>query len=150
MAELDEARVRAIIAELEQGIPKEDAVVEIREDFKFNTELIVGNKIGLLRIGIESLKAAYEPTSKFGLLDIDLSYLYQEPASRIAFIRNEKLREELNRSLKRMQEAEKRDYKPSPLERLFWGMFSTFLWLLIPLALIGAWTTVKWIATFFK
>jgi hypothetical protein len=150
MAELDEARIKAIIAELDQGISKEQAIAKIKTEFKFHTELIVGNKQGLLRIGVESLKAAFEPNSKFGCLDLDLSYLHQEPASRIAFIRNEKLKEELNQALKRMEEAQKRDYKQSPLEKLVGVLFVLFLGLLIPLAGIGVWTSIKWIAHFFN
>lgn len=150
MAELDEARIKAIIAELDQGISKEEAIAEIRTEFKFNKEMVIGNKQGLLRIGIESLKAAFEPNSKFGWLDIDLGYLHQEPASRVVFIRNEKLKEELNQKLERMKRNEKRGYKPSPVERLVGFLFVIFMGLLFPLGLIGAWTSIKWIGAIFN
>ena len=61
MAELDETRLKEIIEELDMGVPKDGALIHVAKSFKPIGNFITATKLGLLRLGIEAMKAALEP-----------------------------------------------------------------------------------------
>jgi len=77
----DAEKINQLIAELDQKVPREGAVVKITQIGGGPDESkIVANSTGYLRFGIEFLKAAVQPLSdkQPSQVEVDLKYLISE------------------------------------------------------------------------
>lgn len=84
----DEA-LSGLIDELDRGIPREGAKVQLFSDSDGTEGGILGNRLGYLRLGVEMLKAAtatqlHDSQSKLGNIDADVSYIV-DPDSAFQF-----------------------------------------------------------------
>ncbi|MCG8527917.1 MAG: hypothetical protein MI748_16155 [Opitutales bacterium] len=58
-------RIASLLADLEKEIPTEDPKLRIHKQHKPYGNVLLGNRAGLLKFGIESMKTALEPHSSF-------------------------------------------------------------------------------------
>lgn len=74
----NDARVRALVEQLDQAVPRKgDVVVDANPDDEGRT-VVKATRLGYLRLGIEFLRAADAPARsdvRPGQLDLDLTYL---------------------------------------------------------------------------
>ena len=86
----DLSKLAPLVAELDQGVSKNGAVIRLVEPQRApDKSKIVGNRLGYLRLGVELLKAglAPEPADKAGepfKIDVDLRYVI-DPDSDVIF-----------------------------------------------------------------
>lgn len=105
MPELDEATLKELIEQLDEGVPREGAVVRERDGTGIYGDaagVVSANRQGYLRLGIEYLKAAFLASRSEVQpyrVDIDISYIdglrerrkhfEREPSERYVFERHE-------------------------------------------------------------
>ena len=80
MQELDETAIRSLIRQLDEGVPREGAIVQenVGGSYGDASHVVTANRRGYLRLGVEYLKAAFaEPRSEVQphRVDVDLSYI---------------------------------------------------------------------------
>ncbi len=76
---LDDVQLQRIIEELDNGVPKEGAVVQFEVPDELRDSRLIANKLGYLRLGTDLLRAALAPGRDPGSpesIDVDLAYLH--------------------------------------------------------------------------
>lgn len=146
---MDEAelnQVEKIVDELDAFIPKSGSLLLIQQEHKFPSYIITGNRLGLLRLGVESLraglilgdnKASWNPFESETFIDTD--YLKADKGT--YFLRQDSLQKvERDRSGKKVFTRKERFQRA-----IFSGIMGTFFYGFVALAIVGLITVARWI-----
>src|SRR5690349_3291261 len=131
---MDDARIDALIQELDASVAKEGAELRfLVGENHLHESAVVGNRAGYLRMAAELLRGAVAPTGYSREIDVDIDYLYQD--SDIRF-----------REFIREVDAPRQVLSPPPWRsRLATLAQMLVLLLLFGCLLVGVVTVVKWL-----
>ena len=95
MSQNHDGKVRALAAQLDELVPREGAMVRIRDDLDEGMTIVRGNRQGYLRLGIEFLKAAFAAHmgERPDEVRVDVYYLLGQDEICFLFERNENIDE---------------------------------------------------------
>jgi hypothetical protein len=140
----EEGDVRPLVEELDARIDKTDAAIMIRHFRPYDSYELLGNRLGLLRLGVELLKAGLNlpPTGKRPLIE-ELAYLWTEPGhSLFCASRNDELRNTI-----RKPEKEETACGWIAIPMMLLGTF--WLGLCALCFFVGFYTVAKWVFTWY-
>jgi len=129
--------ISSLVTELDGKVPKEGAVVELKQHGGGPDESrVTANRLGYLRLGIEFLKAAFKQPSEKNpnVIEVDLRYLLSDDSD-VGFDWFER-REDM-----KIRQVEKSSWVPG-----FVGVVLALV--LLALIVVGAFSVIKWLFKF--